>query len=154
MGGIALPKIFFRTNHRWISLAIRLVWLYNFVIHPCVFHDWKMHALSMLVMLVVSGSIVRYWRRRRGPSVRTEHEPHAVAQLISIFVINHNTIRTREASEKLGPTKDWAAMQVVESVNYAPNSEFWTWWSGGLNYQVWSTRPAARHAQPARRAAD
>jgi len=112
-GGIKLPELFFRSPHRWISLGIRAVWLYTFFIHPCMYYNWKIHLASMLVKLLISGAI-----------------------LISIFVINHNTVRTRIASEKMGPTKDWAAIQVVESVNFSPNSEFWTWWSGGLNYQI------------------
>lgn len=34
------------------------------------------------------------------------------------------------------PLREWAHHQVVTTVDFAPLSPLWTWWLGGLNYQV------------------
>jgi len=32
--------------------------------------------------------------------------------------------------------RDWARLQVLTATNFAVGSTFWTWLSGGLNYQI------------------
>jgi len=51
------------------------------------------------------------------------------------FAVNH-LLEENVFPDHLTEERDWAKLQVVASSNYATNSTFWTWFSGGLNHQI------------------
>jgi len=54
---------------------------------------------------------------------------------VLMFSVNHLTNESTFPDEKV-TNRDWATLQVLTSSNFSVGSEFWTWMSGGLNYQI------------------
>eukprot|EP01113_Clastostelium_recurvatum_P043300 TRINITY_DN7132_c0_g1_i1.p1 TRINITY_DN7132_c0_g1~~TRINITY_DN7132_c0_g1_i1.p1 ORF type:complete len:471 (-),score=126.58 TRINITY_DN7132_c0_g1_i1:46-1458(-) len=54
---------------------------------------------------------------------------------VLLFSVNHLTEETSHPSFNT-EERDWAKLQVLTSSNFANNSTFWTWFSGGLNFQI------------------
>jgi fatty acid desaturase len=56
---------------------------------------------------------------------------------VLMFSVNHLTEETAFPDEGLPvESRDWAALQVMTSSNFANDSAFWTFLSGGLNFQI------------------
>jgi len=54
---------------------------------------------------------------------------------ILMFGVNHLTEETIFPNEK-SKERDWAKLQILTSCNYATQSKFWHYVSGGLNFQI------------------
>jgi fatty acid desaturase len=54
---------------------------------------------------------------------------------VLMFSVNHLTDQVLFPDENVA-NRDWARLQVLTATNFAVGSEFWTWMSGGLNYQI------------------
>ena len=56
---------------------------------------------------------------------------------VLMFSVNHLTEDIVFPDKQLSvESRDWAALQVMTSSNFANDSAFWTFLSGGLNFQI------------------
>jgi len=63
---------------------------------------------------------------------------HATTGLVSaiVFQAAHCVVEAHEPTVDRSPAVDWARWQVESTVNFAPKTAIWTWYFGGLNYQI------------------
>jgi len=54
---------------------------------------------------------------------------------VCMFAVNHLTEDASFPNEATA-CRDWAKLQCMTATNFCVGSEFWTWMSGGLNYQL------------------
>jgi len=58
-------------------------------------------------------------------------------ELVLMFAVNHLTVDANFPNDQTPvDARDWAALQVTTSSNFATDSSFWTVISGGLNFQI------------------
>ena len=63
---------------------------------------------------------------------------HATTGLVSavVFQVAHCVVEAHESPRDRASELDWAKWQVESTVNFAPEAPVWTWYFGGLNYQI------------------
>ncbi|KAI0242515.1 hypothetical protein L0F63_001285 [Massospora cicadina] len=120
---------FFRTND---SIRINPPTLY----HRLVF--WGGKAFFVFYRLVIPIHLVGFWK-----SVLFLILSDLVTSywLALTFQVNHVVdtvafIASPERAESKQIAIDWAEMQLLTTQDYAHHSTFWTWITGGLNYQA------------------
>jgi fatty acid desaturase/predicted heme/steroid binding protein len=89
-------------------LAFKALWMSVHVIIPIYFNGYALALTQLLVFMGLGGHYLE-----------------------NIFIVNH--IQNGLVPP---PTAHWAAKQVMATTNWKSGSNFWNWFSGGLNHQI------------------
>jgi len=104
-------------NKEWLNLIFgKLLYASIFLIVPLIFHPypWFFVILGFVAMHMVAGSLLSW-----------------------IFQLAHVMEPTVKFSESDNFSEnEWAAHQMLTTINFSTRSKFVTWYTGGLNHQV------------------
>mmetsp|Transcript_53394 Transcript_53394/g.134092 ORF Transcript_53394/g.134092 Transcript_53394/m.134092 type:complete len:454 (+) Transcript_53394:76-1437(+) len=130
--GFQMDGRYGKTSNKYRFWLMKLITIVQMVVIPVYLHGVGRGLLHFLLAHMVCGEF-----------------------LATVFVVTHisSDVVTLNASKGSNPIskvcapqetsgndlvtkRDWAALQVATSVNWALDSKFWTFFSGGLNHQI------------------
>jgi fatty acid desaturase/predicted heme/steroid binding protein len=108
--GIDFHKL--STSDYVLMFVAKSIFLFYTLFLPFYLNPWK-QAMALVLLFVLTNGYL----------------------FILNFAVNH-LLEENVFPDQNSQERDWAKLQVLTSSNYATNSTFWVWFSGGLNLQI------------------
>lgn len=95
------------------QIFVKLMWLFYAILIPSYIHGFvNIYPVMMLYFLVFGFGYALF------------------------FAVNHWTLDAGFVDNTSVDSTNWGVLQVENSINFALDSKFWTWLTGGLNHQI------------------